>query len=52
MSFKFDDIEDESYKKLAKRPKGKTYIWVTPKKLPANFPLNDQSPLACCLSFR
>lgn len=52
MSFKFEDIDDEIYMKLAEKAGGKDYIWVTPKELPPNFPLVDQSPQACCLSYR
>ena len=52
MSFEYEDIEDEVYLKLAGNAGGKDYIWVTPKELPPNFPLKDESPRACCLSHR
>ena len=52
MSYNYKDIEDESYMEMAEQAEGKDYIWVTPKELPPNFPLKDQSLQACCLSHR
>ena len=52
MSFKYEEIEDEIYLKLAEKKGGKDFIWVTPKDLPINFPLKEQSPQSCCLSYR
>lgn len=52
MSFIYEDIDDEVYMKMAEQAEGKDYIWVTPKELPPNYPIKDQIPQACCLSYR
>lgn len=52
MSFNFEDIVDDTYMKFAVNAGGKDFVWVTPRQLPSKFPLADQSPKACCLSYR
>ena len=50
MSFNYEDIEDEICKKMSDNTTFMDYIWVTPNELPPNYPLQDQSPQACCLT--
>ena len=52
MSFNYENIEDEICKKFTVQAEIKDYIWVTPKKLPPNYPLKDQKLPNCCLSLR